>query len=731
MYSDLRLLDPVDAPQADQDILAAYVRKNSAGAHNLLEIRLDFMALSIRNQPDLYLALDHLPGGRRDLPLGLPASPASADIAWDTLLIFEVGEPIRVLDSQGGSPPNLAVQLRQDPLLDARLVSIDRRALLSGQVNWQLQAFTAAPGTPRIADRSQPFTLDAQPPPQAALLIAFWNSFPAYTPAQALRRWSGAHTGPLGGSHGLAHLLRFSREYELPVALLDLNSPSALSALDYAGGLGLARELAAKGLLLLPLNASGSFGSLAAAPYPLPVWLQEPLLVSSADAASRFGLPASQLFSGFPQLSPPAGYLGAFMPLADFAPGLGSVSPFRWRHLTVIPIPTQSIPEQATLDGLSAAARQALIETALASGSSASQKTPLFYVLGGDLTQSTWGEPRRARAAFEYIRAHPWIQPLDANSLITMPPADSSPPAAAQLKASLPEPLLLSLRQPAQGKLAQAAWHTFLALSAPVANPAEQLAELRMNYLGQVNALFAASAWELAAAPIASCQTDPDLDGEPECVLASESVYTITEIPEGSLAYAFVRSASGVHQLVGPSSQTAVGLGQPETWNLALGERADPAVIMGAFASPAGSFQPEIQTGQLILRDPTSQKIVSLLPDGLQLTYTSPQPQTMTVPLMLDPWERFTPGWGGRYAVEQIPGGFIWRLAGGFSVQVVADSPSGFEAFFESFIDTRSSMGAAENPNFNYPPGHYLPFPLALVHLAPGSELQVRITGQE
>jgi hypothetical protein len=35
-----------------------------------------------------------------------------------------------------------------------------------------------------------------------------------------------------------------------------------------------------------------------------------------------------------------------------------------------------------------------------------------------------------------------------------------------------------------------------------------------------------------------------------------------------------------------------------------------------------------------------------------------------------------------------------------------------------AFIDTRDLMGSSENPNRELPPGHYLPFPIAIANVS-------------
>jgi hypothetical protein len=47
-----------------------------------------------------------------------------------------------------------------------------------------------------------------------------------------------------------------------------------------------------------------------------------------------------------------------------------------------------------------------------------------------------------------------------------------------------------------------------------------------------------------------------------------------------------------------------------------------------------------------------------------------------------------------------------------------------------AFTDTREMMNRVENPNTEFPPGHYLPFPLSELEISgyPGLWLEIRLT---
>lgn len=721
VFRDVRTLDPVDAMSPEQDILALYVRRYPDTKSKKLEIRLDFLALTMRNNLDLYFAIDHQPGGTRSLPIEAEGRSAVADIPWDTLLVYSATRGLLGIDNSDNIRPNLELQLWQDTIQDTITLSLNSGALATGYLNWQIQVFSSSSESNQIVDNTKPISLDAPPPAPAAVLFAFWNTFPGYTPAQSLRRWSGAHTGPLGGSHGLAYLLRASQRYQIPLILLDLKTPISLSALDYVGGLSMVREMEKQNLLILPDYLPADFGIPTSALYQTPEWLFSSAYTEKFISGYNFELPASQFLYGFPQSGIPDRYIGIFSPSFHQPNLLESVSVQRSGQLRVIPISTQLPEDQATLDGPSMLVREALVNSALTAESSISSDVQSFIVLGGDLTQSTWGEFRRARATFEYIHSHPWIKPLAPISLLTMEASQTqrlvispgSDPLASKFS-----------NQIEKRNIAKAAWQTYQALNSPVSSNGNELVGLRLNYLGQVNTLLTVSDWESNPRSISSCLEDPDRDGEPECVLASKETLLIFEIREGSLSYAFVRTSTGVHQAIGPTSQLAVGLSPPEEWDLNLGEQADPSVIMGAFKDSDGPYFAKISSNNLILSSEKTEKTFALTPSGLMFRYFSLHPEVLQVPIILDPWELFQASWGERYALTTYPNGLIWQLKGGVAVDIKADTP--MDALV--FTDTRSRMGLPENPNFDYPPGHYLPFPLALIRLHPKTEFQMTLT---
>ena len=284
---------------------------------------------------------------------------------------------------------------------------------------------------------------------------------------------------------------------------------------------------------------------------------------------------------------------------------------------------------------------------------------------------------------------------------------------------------------PAYNSLIQAAAQAYLALAPPATPASSEYTSLQAIYARQVNILLAAADWSQNPVPVSSCSLDIDRDGQPECVLASEQMYAVIEPQLGGLTYAFAIDDGGVHQLIAPTSQFTFGTGDPSTWDMQLDLAADPQVIPGAFYDGGGPYQVELFDTALTLSSAASDRTKSftLLPDGLRYEVISSGPGTAHIPLALDPWQRFAPGWAGSYHGESIPGGWSWSMSPGFNVSITTDAR--YEA--AAFTDTSEMMNRVENPNTEFPPGHYLPFPMGEMEISAdsGLSIEIRITPQD
>jgi hypothetical protein len=732
----LRLPDPADP---DQDWIAAYARLTSTD----LEIRLDRLSGSVGPESVL-LAIDfdntpaHTTGqlpfaewfvDSPDLLITIPAQGVShvrvnADLA-----------------PGGTTQSGLRARYLVDSLQDSLVVRLSRRQLPAQPLAGTLTALRMPAGARQPIERLGPLRLDAAPPPRAPLLLTFWDSLPAATPAQALRRWDGAHTGPFGQRHGLSILLKAAQQHTIPLALLDLARPEGLAALQALGGLDLVRELRAAGLLILPASV---YGDPAAAAHALRYGQQ-------LAQASKLELD-DQLYGPLPLNNEflTSENLGEqpFDLLYGYAQHSNRISSWEGRRL--IPLP-EDPDDAATPNGLSPAARTSLLEVAL------SGEPGDLLVLGGPLPRSPWADLLVAGPTLSYIANHPWIQPIGISDLNAWPAQAGAPRCSDLLCTSLenqeepvstdhqgdpgstdvhPASLFQSLEQAPGNLFTTLAWHTFLALTEPTGDPA--LRSLRSAYLADVAYLLQAARWANAPAEQAECSGDMDGDGSPECVLSSKRFFLILSASGGRLLFAAAADGQNLLQLVGPRSQFAVGLGEPREWRTGQGLASDPQEIPGGFVDtidPWQTYQVELQPGQarFFLTDGSVSKTYRLQSDGIQVSVSSSQPVQMRLPLaVLDsapgmvrpqPWYTFSaaPTWISRYQhiKSNAPERWGWGLERRALIWLHMD---GGQISANTFNESRDLLSQPEDPNRGYPAGHFLPFPLAVVTIdSPGS----------
>ena len=281
--SALRALDPADAATPADDITAVYLHQDLEN----LQIRIDLLDFQSPSELSLDIRIrdDSVPEAT---PLDIHI-PSESD----------------------------AARISLGPLLDTVIVEVP---------------LSAIPSHPRVdvitpTDQITGLTLDGPVPSGAApLLLTFYDTFAGRFPAEALRSWDGAHTGPRGERHGLKHLLDAVEKYQIPIVLLDLKEPTNLSALDAMGLLPQIKELADASLLTLPENAENNFG--------LP---NNPLSYNIGTSGFHF----------------------------DFLEDTTHLYHPLFGNSTYLPIATETETTQPTPDGPSLEVRRALLETAL------------------------------------------------------------------------------------------------------------------------------------------------------------------------------------------------------------------------------------------------------------------------------------------------------------------------------------------------------------------------------
>jgi len=679
VQADLRALDHKATASPATDILAVYTRSTDLSA----DIRVDL--------------LDINPGDGYRLKI----------VLWDNRNYSSTPLTISIasngaIQTSGILPgkPEIWPRVIQDFQLDTITINLNR-FLIGEPFRLNVSSYTTEPFA--LADEIDNVHSDGPSVSlQAPILMAFWDTFPVTTPAQALRRWDGAHTGPIGGRHGLKYVLEAAGQFGIPVALLDLKNPASLAALDFMGEIPEIQVLQARGLLILPDVAFGS--------------PEIPALGLSSRASAGFGLPASPFvyavsadpIAGASQIAL-AGYRAQFLALADqthLAKADGQL---------LIPLPSDQTAE-ASLDGPSLEVRQDLIATALSA-----DPTDLV-MLGGSLPQSTWGDPEMADATFAWIDAHPWIRRLAGQDLLAFPSRAQPVAAPATPTSQLWQQALLSAPQNAASL---SAWQTYLTLT--VSTPDPQLRALRSTYLGQVGELLEAAHWTRQPIARADCKEDLNGDGRPECILANRQYFAILETDGARLTQFFHLDANGPHQLIGTSAQFAIGLSDPSEWQPAKGEAADPSVIPGAFSDASDTwtaYTPTVQPDGIRFSSPDGRlvKTYQLTENGITVHYQVSGKLTTRIPLAVDP-ERYYSG-PVDYRATLAPHAWTWELAGASRVEVSTDASLSAEGFTSAI----PFLSLSEDPNLDYPKGDYLPFPLSLVTIQSGGNFSVNIS---
>ena len=674
-YADLRALDPADDIPASQDLIAMYIRRVGED----VEIRLDLLDFSTPLDCDLTFKIDTSPRGNT-VYIKIPAS-----------------SEITAQDVYGQSIPGLQPRVTRDTFLDTLVVSLNRSRLTHSGLPFEVQVTTAVAASTTIRDQIGPVHSDASPPQQAEVLFAFWDTFPAATPAQALRMWDGAHSGPGRSRYGLHYLLSAVKAYGVPVFLLDLKTPTILSILDFMGVLPEIQNLVDLQLATLPDVIQYNIPSSA---------------FSSIPKSYQFDLPDSP-FLYTTVIPEPQSEDHRVLFISSDTLGLPSLSinPYRWQDHRIIPIPdenTESSPNIPTPAGPSLAMRSALIQSALDPQAS-------FILLGGGLANTSWGDPACVPPTLYYLSAHPWIRFLTADDLLTIPPRAAITPDAVIVPQNSRAVLqiLPALQDAPQGPITDLAWQTYLSLLTPAST---ELTELRAGYFGIVGHLLVAAHWSVRPGYLSDCTTDIDWDEQAECILASPDFFATFEITGGYAVAAFVRRMGGVHQIIAPYAQFVVGLGDPSTWDPSRGINGDPALVPGGFFDNAEPWMPQVQPGQITFTsaDNALIKTFRLTETGLRVDYESASPITVQISLGIDPWQRFSFGWGKAYREAASSGSWQWALASGPQVNITSSGTINARAF----TATRPYLSSPEDPNFDYPPGHFIPLPLALVEIS-------------
>jgi hypothetical protein len=731
-YSDLKLIDPVDAVDPSQDLIAAYARMNDRS----LQLRIDFLQLDKHLGMDIYIPMDVNPGGETQI-ITNDVSSLMSDLSWDYLIKITAAGDIVLVDEHYAIIKGVQCLIVYDSEQDRLVIDVIHADLLGINGFTKFQVIISPPGSAEIADKSVTFSIDTNSPARAKILFAFWNTFSSDTPAQTLRSWTGAHAGPLSGRHGLKYLIDAADRTNSTIFLLDLVTPKNISALDYLNLLPRIQKLSDQSILGLPAlglyDVQAKFQSSSTVvknsyekfnPNVYTQWIKNNNL-NNIDMQSNLNF--ILLLNKYINL------LNRYYNLVD-----NDYAQYAEKQLDCKLLPTSTSTNPPT-KMLSSDCKRLFLTYAIDQPAS-----PL--ILGGDFSKSVLGDPSNSSQLFSYIKIHPWIQVLSIQDVATsrdllsgfpIPNQDRQTsevknfqqlPSIKDTKtSSVLSEIYTSLQEAPNNQLTNLAWQVFDSLTRP---GSPELLPIRENYIGQIGEILAASNWEKSPTAIQTCTRDLDYDGVNECILANDHIFAIIEPDGGYVPFVFTTDDQGIHQLIGPTWEFIVGLSDPSSWDIASGIRADSAQILGAFQDKFTSwnyYDVKYSSGKIDLYNDnlSMRKSVYIYSNSIQFDIQTTEPFLInpSIPLIVDPWHRFTPRWGDSYIKSDLPSGLRWGILHGEMVGVYSTNP--ITTF--AFNDTRESLAYPENPNFDYLPGHYLPFPMALVDLMSSGNISVDI----
>ncbi|MGB9669432.1 MAG: hypothetical protein ACPL0B_03500, partial [Anaerolineales bacterium] len=254
---DLRYIDPIDAPNHNSDLIAVETQWSKPSIFNpqqQLFLRLDFLARSIPSSDSIIIFFDTSPGGTDQYPL-----IGKTSLAWEFYLAIR-SDQVHVFNQQHHILPGVQVAVFHQTDQDYLEIAIHTsKGKLFIPEYGRIQIFVISNSKQQVLDRSDPITISALSPSPVKVIFVFWDTYSVTTPVQALRRWDGAHTGPLGARHGLYNLLRAAQTQNIPLVLLDLKKPLSLSALDFGGKLSSILPMVALNQIILPDNLPNDY----------------------------------------------------------------------------------------------------------------------------------------------------------------------------------------------------------------------------------------------------------------------------------------------------------------------------------------------------------------------------------------------------------------------------------------------------------------------------------------
>ncbi|NPV57174.1 MAG: hypothetical protein HPY76_10960 [Anaerolineae bacterium] len=710
-------MDPIDDIDPAADVIALYQRS----IHDQLEIRLDFLMFA-SNPPydiDVCLQVDTIANTR-------PVSTEDQTYPDDCTYGFRSHGSSQITTWHSESPGDLpSIGRSVDPVSDYVVFTLDDTLVQDTARLNAIEVRIIHPNTGEIIDRLGPFPYGTSLSQhhRANLLLEFWNTLHSPTPAALLRAWDGAHSGPYGGRHGLAHLLNASVENQVPVYLLDLKTPVSLAGMIKVQG----DETIADGelgqLVILPQSTWGDpafasqsleIGKKLTQAYGLPI---SPILFSSTDLA--MGNEALQFAALVDSTHLANSDHGKYIPfLGPYNPGNDSTA-------------LSFFAQQVDLQGLTLESRSAILRSAM------NDDPNDLVILGGSLPDSSWGNNTGASDAFKYLRDHPWIDFPIYEDLVAMPadPANALVPTCDNLLCisgaddivgyfpyTQSQPIYLNqsvwqadlrsrINSISNHDLRQLITLVYLQLSDMSNSTSQNL--LAISHYQLIERLLRIDPWLTESIPQTTCD---DFVWGTNCVIATEKYYSSFDINGGLWVFSVIKTDYGFEIFLGPSGFFTTGLGSPESWNADLGPFADPGAYPGAYMKSdlTRIYQPSWQEQSLTFTSADGIVKQFKVSDDQIIMSINDLDSELTLPIL---WQ---------LAYQDTDTHFVFRTS--VPPHDHSDPPTlsltiashDAQSSIISSWDSMNFLAEPEDPNQNYPAGHYVPFPLSILKISGG-----------
>ncbi len=514
LASHILSFDSMDSLQPEAEIICVYYRNLGS----TIEVRIDFLELLPNSQVDFLLLMSHLKLNRFGFQKELSTDDWEVMIRGRDLLHWDM------VTSDGYQIQGGIQKVVVDMDLDYLVITLNSNAI-SSRKDLLLKTITIGSDTQLLYDETDWLYVRGIPDDrQARVLLVFKDTLNANTPRQLIRQWDGAHSGPFGQRHGLRYLLLAVSKTEIPIVLLDLNTPMNLLSLELLGQLQWVINLENRGLILLPDVAFGD-------PEASEISLQYSRLngLKHGMKMSKF---ASIQKSSFPQDDYSYYFVNETLKEGD--------------SLSTNETLSYNLEALIDISGLTFKAKQLLILAAI----DGSQST--YLVMGGSVRNTAWADAKVSGTIFEYLKSHPWINVLDAHELGLSVKSSSrylqvwkSSKNAGEKDQSQNdgysywEKYSILQSNPARDLI----WSNYLALTTDT----QELTEEVFKRLESSNGYWMKIAeWAASPSVQSECFNDYASDLTPMCVLSSKSSILLINSSTASIEYSI-----GINQLHG------------------------------------------------------------------------------------------------------------------------------------------------------------------------------------